>query len=166
MPDMILFRESGVIRPFLQTLSISFSPPRIICPTSFLVPSLSSPPRYVAYLEQVTCQRNGASLAAPGITVRQVRPRVDWPIDVKPAADWPTARLRWHVGLISFTVGALAFSLSYLGRSVGRSVGRTIPSAHVTKLKPDVSVPRGPEICPFVIVAATAVVAVRKSVAS
>jgi len=111
-------RFPGVIRAVLQTLRLS--PSR----TSSRV-SLSLPfplPVNVAYLKQVTCQRNGASLAAPGTTVRQVRLRAHWPAGVKPNADWRIARLRQHVGLISFTVGALAFSLSYLGRSVGRSV--------------------------------------------
>lgn len=117
--------DSGVIRPFLQTLPVSLPLAPAARRASRVVPqrALALPPRRAAYFKQVTCQRNGASLAAPGTTVRQVKPRADWPTGVKPGVDWPAARLRRHVGLISFTVGALAFSLSYLGRSVGRSVG-------------------------------------------
>lgn len=53
-------------------------------------------------------------------------PRADWLTGVKPRVDWPMLRLRRHEGLISFTVAALAFSLSYLGRSVGWSIARSL----------------------------------------
>jgi len=70
--------------------------------------------------------------AAPGITVRQVRPHTDWLACVKVGVYWPSPRLHRHEGLISFTVGALAFSSSYLGRSVGCSVARVIFQPDVT----------------------------------
>lgn len=72
-------------------------------------------------------------------TVRQVRPRADWPAGSKPGADWPASRLRRHAGLISFTVGALAFSLSYLGRSDGRSFTRSLarPFSRVKRSNPN-----------------------------
>lgn len=62
---------------------------------------------------------NGALAAAPGLTVRQVREYGDWSSRTKRRADWPIPRFCRYGALISFTVGALLLSSTYLSRTDG-----------------------------------------------
>lgn len=82
---------------------------------------------------------NGALAATPGLTVRQVREDGDWWSLAKRRGDWLISRFRRHTALISFTVGALLLSSTYLSRTDGwpRNSRRTF---HTRKLRP--SLPR------------------------
>lgn len=70
---------------------------------------------------------NGALAAAPGLTVRQVREDGDWSSRIKWHADWPILWFCRYGALISFTVGALLLSLTYLSCMDGwlRNLRRT-----------------------------------------